>query len=172
MENQKGYIARCGRMLNYRTYVDLMDLLDRVPSMTEPCLTAAEDTRQFDAAHPTYDKARLLTGGQGIVDGGKLGLNNKSRKVLTQLIMMPDSQEEKLDNITIADYFKDNTEFFESNFWFMWETTFAFRTRSSAQEINPEDKMHTNEGSFTQIEHLVGVNRTRYNQETIAKLGD
>ena len=168
MENQKGYIARGGRMLNYRTYVDLMDLLDRVPSMTEPCLTAAEDTRQFDAAHPTYDKARLLTGGQGIVDGGMLGLNNKSRKLLTQLIMMPDSQEEKLDNITIADYFKDNTEFFESNFWFMWETTFAFRTRSSAQELRRY--MHQMIYEFTQIEHLVGVNRTRYNQyESIMK---
>ena len=168
MENQKGYIARGGRMLNYRTYVDLMDLLDRVPSMTEPCLTAAEDTRQFDAAHPTYDKARLLAGGQGIVDGGKLGLNNKSRKLLTQLIMMPDSQEEKLDNITIADYFKDNTEFFESNFWFMWETTFAFRTRSSAQELRRY--MHQMIYEFTQIEHLVGVNRTRYNQyESIMK---
>ena len=168
MENQKGYIARGGRMLNYRTYVDLMDLLDRVPSMTEPGLTAAEDTRQFDDAHPTYDKARLLTGGQGIVDGGKLGLNNKSRKLLTQLIMMPDSQEEKLDNITIADYFKDNTEFFESNFWFMWETTFAFRTRSSAQELRRY--MHQMIYEFTQIEHLVGVNRTRYNQyESIMK---
>ena len=168
MDNQKGYIARGGRMLNYRTYVDLMDLLDRVPSMTEPGLTAAEDTRQFDAAHPTYDKARLLAGGQGIVDGGKLGLNNKSRKLLTQLIMMPDSQEEKLDNITIADYFKDNTEFFESNFWFMWETTFAFRTRSSAQELRRY--MHQMIYEFTQIEHLVGVNRTRYNQyESIMK---
>lgn len=168
MENQKGYIARGGRMLNYRTYVDLMDLLDQVPSMTEPGLTAAEDTRQFDAAYPTYDKARLLTGGQGIVDGGKLGLNNKSRKLLTQLIMMPDSQEEKLDNITIADYFKDNTEFFESNFWFMWETTFAFRTRSSAQELRRY--MHQMIYEFTQIEHLVGVNRTRYNQyESIMK---
>lgn len=168
MENQKGYIARGGRMLNYRTYVDLIDLLDRVPSMTEPGLTAAEDTRQFDAAHPTYDKARLLAGGQGIVDGGKLGLNNKSRKLLTQLIMMPDSQEEKLDNITIADYFKDNTEFFESNFWFMWETTFAFRTRSSAQELRRY--MHQMIYEFTQIEHLVGVNRTRYNQyESIMK---
>ena len=168
MENQKGYIARGGRMLNYRTYVDLMDLLDRVPSMTEPGLTAAEDTRQFDSAHPTYDKARLLAGGQGIVDGGKLGLNNKSRKLLTQLIMMPDSQEEKLDNITIADYFKDNTEFFESNFWFMWETTFAFRTRSSAQELRRY--MHQMIYEFTQIEHLVGVNRTRYNQyESIMK---
>ncbi len=162
MENQTGYIARGGRMLNYRTYVDLMDLLDRIPSVTEEGLTAAQDTRQFDAAHKTYDKARLLAQGKGIVDGGKLGLNNKSRQLLTQLIMMPDSQEEKLDNVTIAEYFKDNPEFFETNFWFMWETTFAFRTQSSAQELRRY--MHQMIYEFTQIEHLVGVNRTRYNQ--------
>ncbi|MZU09589.1 oleate hydratase, partial [Bifidobacterium longum] len=35
MENTKGYVARGGRMLNYRTYVDLMDLLSRIPSATE-----------------------------------------------------------------------------------------------------------------------------------------
>ncbi|WP_369671884.1 oleate hydratase, partial [Enterococcus faecium] len=52
--------------------------------------------------------------------------------------------------------------FFETNFWFMWETTFAFRTRSSAQELRRY--MHQMIYEFTQIEHLVGVNRTRYNQ--------
>lgn len=162
MENQKGYIARGGRMLNYRTYVDLMDLLDRIPSATEPGLTAAQDTRQFDAAHATYDKARLLAKGQGIINGGELGLNTTSRKLLTKLILMPDSEEEKLDNVTIEEFFKDNPEFFETNFWFMWKTTFAFRTRSSAQELRRY--MHQMIYEFTQIEHLVGVNRTRYNQ--------
>lgn len=162
MENQKGYVARGGRMLNYRTYVDLMDLLDRIPSATEPGMTAAEDTRDFDAKHRTFDKARLLEGGKGIIDGGRLGLNNKSRMLLTKMIMMPDSEEEKLDNVTIAEYFKEDPEFFESNFWFMWETTFAFRTRSSAQELRRY--MHQMIYEFTQIEHLVGVNRTRYNQ--------
>ncbi|MGF0087262.1 oleate hydratase [Streptococcus hyointestinalis] len=162
MENQKGYIARGGRMLNYRTYVDLMDLLDRIPSATEQGMTAAQDTREFDAAHPTYDKARLLEGGKGIVNGSHLGLNNSSRKLLTKLIMMPDSREEELDNVTIAEYFKDDPEFFETNFWFMWETTFAFRTQSSAQELRRY--MHQMIYEFTQIEHLVGVNRTRYNQ--------
>ena len=162
MENQKGYIARGGRMLNYRTYVDLMDLLDRIPSATEQGMTAAQDTREFDAAHPTYDKARLLEGGKGIVNGSHLGLNNTSRKLLTKLIMMPDSREEELDNVTIAEYFKDDPEFFETNFWFMWETTFAFRTQSSAQELRRY--MHQMIYEFTQIEHLVGVNRTRYNQ--------
>lgn len=50
----------------------------------------------------------------------------------------------------------------------MWETTFAFRTRSSAQELRRY--MHQMIYEFTQIEHLVGVNRTRYNQyESIMK---
>ena len=40
LENTKGYVARGGRMLNYRTYVDLMDLLDRIPSVTEEGMTA------------------------------------------------------------------------------------------------------------------------------------
>jgi len=162
MDNQKGYLARGGRMLNYRTYVDLMDLLDRIPSVTEPGMTAAEDTRDFDSKHPTFDKARLMEGGKGIIDGGHLGLDTKSRMRLTKLIMMPDSEEEKLDNVTIAEYFADSTAFFESNFWFMWETTFAFRTKSSAQELIRY--MHQMIYEFTQIEHLVGVNRTRYNQ--------
>lgn len=162
MENRKGYIARGGRMLNYRTYVDLMDLLARIPSVTEPNMTADEDTREFDAAHRTYDKARLLQGGKGIIDGGKLGFDNIDRKLLTKLISMPDSEEEKLDNVTIAEYFKESPHFFETNFWFMWETTFAFRTKSSAQELRRY--MHQMIYEFTQIEHLVGVNRTRYNQ--------
>jgi len=162
LENQKGYVARGGRMLNYRTYVDLMDLLDRIPSATEPHMTAAEDTRDFDAKHRTFDKARLLEGGKGIIDGGHLGLNNKDRVLLTKLIAMPDSEEEKLDNVSISEYFKDDPHFFETNFWFMWETTFAFRLQSSAQELRRY--MHQMIYEFTQIEHLVGVNRTCYNQ--------
>lgn len=162
LSNTKGYIARGGRMLNYRTYVDLMDLLDRIPSMTEPNMTAAADTCDFDAKHPTFDKARLLQPGQGILNASKLGFNQADRKLLTQLILMPDDEETKLDNVTIADYFADDPHFFETNFWFMWETTFAFRTRSSAQELRRY--MHQMIYEFTQIEHLVGVNRTRYNQ--------
>ncbi|MFC6274034.1 oleate hydratase [Levilactobacillus tangyuanensis] len=162
LSNQTGYVARGGRMLNYRTYVDLMDLLDRVPSATEDGMTAAEDTRDFDAHHRTFDKARLLEGGKGIIDGGKMGLNNKDRVLLSKLVLMPDDEETKLDNVSIAEYFKDSPHIFQSNFWFMWETTFAFRIQSSAQELRRY--MHQMIYEFTQIEHLVGVNRTRYNQ--------
>ncbi len=162
MENNKGFIARGGRMLNYRTYVDLMDLLSRIPSATEPNMTAEEDTRQFDSEHRTFDKARLLEGGIGIIDAGKLGFNNTDRKLLTALIAMPDKEEETLDNVTIEEYFQEDSHIFQTNFWYMWETTFAFRTKSSAQELRRY--MHQMIYEFTQIEHLIGVNRTRYNQ--------
>ncbi|RRK10898.1 oleate hydratase [Lactiplantibacillus garii] len=162
MENTTGYVARGGRMLNYRTYVDLMDLLDRIPSVTEPGMTAAEDTRDFDSKHRTYDVARLMQGGKGILDAGKLGLNNKDRTLLSKLVLMPDSEETKLDNVSIADYFKEDPHMFQTHFWYMWETTFAFRTQSSVQELRRY--MHQMIYEFTQIEHLVGVNRTRYNQ--------
>ena len=162
LDNHTGYVARGGRMLNYRTYVDLMDLLDRIPSATEEGMTAAEDTRDFDAHHRTFDIARLMEGGKGIIDGGKLGLNNKDRVLLSKLVLMPDEEETKLDNITIAEFFKDDPHMFQTNFWFMWETTFAFRIQSSVQELRRY--MHQMIYEFTQIEHLVGVNRTRYNQ--------
>ncbi len=162
LDNHTGYVARGGRMLNYRTYVDLMDLLDRIPSATEEGMTAAEDTRDFDAHHRTFDIARLMEGGKGIIDGGKLGLNNKDRVLLSKLVLMPDEEETKLDNMTIAEFFKDDPHMFQTNFWFMWETTFAFRIQSSVQELRRY--MHQMIYEFTQIEHLVGVNRTRYNQ--------
>lgn len=162
VENHTGFVARGGRMLNYRTYVDLMDLMGRIPSATEKNMTAAEDTHDFDAHHRTFDKARLLQGGIGIVNGSHLGLNNKDRSLLTKLILMPDKEETRLDNVTIAEYFKDDPHMFQTNFWYMWETTFAFRVQSSAQELRRY--MHQMIYEFTQIEHLVGVNRTRYNQ--------
>jgi oleate hydratase len=96
LENTRGYLARGGRMLNYRTYVDLMDLLERIPSATESGLTAAQDTYEFDAAHPTFDKARLMEGGKGIIAAGHLGLNNTDRLLLTKLIMMPDEMKKSL----------------------------------------------------------------------------
>ena len=162
LENTAGYVARGGRMLNYRTYVDLMDLLSRIPSVTEPNMTAAQDTLDFDSRHPTFDKARLLRRGTGIVDAGKLGMNNADRLLLSKLVLMPEKDEEQLDHVSIDDYFRDDPHFFTTNFWYMWETTFAFRVQSSAQELRRY--MHQMLYEFTQIEHLVGVNRTRYNQ--------
>lgn len=100
--------------------------------------------------------------GIGIILPGHLGLNNCDRLLLTCQLKLPDSVLQKLDNVSIADTFMQAPHMFQTNFWTMWETTFAFRVAASAQELRRT--MHKQLTAFTQIEHLVGVNRTRTNQ--------
>ncbi|PPQ13682.1 oleate hydratase, partial [Bradyrhizobium sp. AC87j1] len=52
--------------------------------------------------------------------------------------------------------------FFESNFWYMWQTTFAFQPWHSAVEL--KRYLHRFMNEFPRIETLAGVKRTVYNQ--------
>jgi len=53
-------------------------------------------------------------------------------------------------------------EFFETEFWFMWATTFAFQPWHSAVEF--KRYLHRFMLEFSRIETLAGVKRTIYNQ--------
>ncbi len=51
---------------------------------------------------------------------------------LLKLLM---TDEKKLDNLTIQDWFKETPHIFETNFWYMWQTPFAFQKYSSLFEF-------------------------------------
>ena len=76
---------------------------------------------------------------------------------MTKLLLTP---EERLDNMTIEDWF--GPHFFETNFWYMWQTTFAFQKWSSLFEFRRY--MNRMIFEFPRIETLEGVTRTPYNQ--------
>jgi oleate hydratase len=78
---------------------------------------------------------------------------------LGKLMITP---EENLDNMTIEEWFKHTPHFFESNFWYMWQTTFAFQKWSSLFEF--KRYMERMIFEFSRIETLEGVTRTPYNQ--------
>ena len=157
----EGFVCRGGRMLNEETYENFWELFSSIPSLDMPGKTVTEEILNFDHHHPTHAQARLVDKDGKILDVKSMGFNQDDRMALAKLMMTP---EEKLDDQTIEDWFAHTPHFFETNFWYMWETTFAFRTQSSAQELRRY--MHQMIYEFTQIEHLVGVNRTRYNQQT------
>ena len=69
-------------------------------------------------------------------------------------------RQERLDNMTIEDWF--GPHFFETNFWYMWQTTFAFQKWSSLFEFRRY--MNRMIFEFPRIETLEGVTRTPYNQ--------
>ncbi|MDN6900421.1 oleate hydratase [Oenococcus sicerae] len=167
LANTKGFLAEGGRMLNDATYENLWDLFRSIPSLDNPGQSVTDDILDFDQAHPTHDVARLMDKTNGLRISGKnsyskMQFSMKDRALLTKLMMMPEKDEEKLNDLSIAEWFKNSPHIFTTNFWYMWETTFAFKKESSAMELRRY--MNRMILEFSRINTLEGVTRTPYNQ--------
>lgn len=154
-----GFICRGGRMLNEETYENFWELFDRIPSIDHPGQSVTKEILDFDHLHPTEARARLIDRHGKILDVKSMGFNNDDRLTLGKLMITPES---KLDNITIEQWFKATPHFFTTNFWYMWQTTFAFQKWSSVFEL--KRYMNRMIFEFPRIETLAGVTRTPYNQ--------
>lgn len=155
----KGFVCRGGRMLNEETYENFWDLFGSVPSLVQPGRSVTEEILTFDHAHPTCAKARLVDKEGTILDVESMGFNQADRMALFKLLT---TDEKKLDNLTIQDWFKETPHIFDTNFWYMWQTTFAFQKWSSLFEFRRY--MNRMIFEFSRIETLEGVTRTPLNQ--------
>lgn len=154
-----GFVCRGGRMLNEETYENFWELFRTVPSLDSPGKSVTEEILNFDHHHPTRAQARLIDKDGKILDVKKMGFNLADRIALGKLMVTP---EESLDNKTIENWFSHTPHFFETNFWYMWQTTFAFQKWSSLFEFKRYmDRMIF---EFSRIETLEGVTRSPYNQ--------
>lgn len=154
-----GFICRGGRMLNEETYENFWELFSTIPSIDSPGMSVTEEILNFDHLHPTHAQARLIDKNGVIQDVTSMGFNNADRMALGKLMVTP---EEKLDDMTIEQWFKGTPHFFTTNFWYMWQTTFAFQKWSSLFEF--KRYMERMIFEFSRIETLEGVTRTPYNQ--------
>lgn len=153
----EGFLCRGGRMLNEETYENFWDLFGSIPSLEMPNQSVTEEILNFDHLHPAHAQARLVDKNRNIVDVTTMGFSNHDRALLTKLMT---TDETTLDNMTIEEWFEP--EFFETNFWFMWQTTFAFQKWSSLFEFRRY--MNRMILEFSRINTLEGVTRTRFNQ--------
>ncbi len=165
--NQAGYLARGGRMLNEETYENLWELLGSIPSLNAPGKSVTEEILDFDHAHPTRDIGRLLDSSGPRTHGDEhdythMQFDNLDRLLLTKLMMLPESRESRLNDVSIEQWFAKSPHFFTTNFWHMWETTFAFLRNDSAMELRRY--MNRMILEFSRINTLEGVTRTPYNQ--------
>lgn len=156
---ETGFVCRGGRMLNEETYENFWELFRSIPSLEQPGKSVTEEILNFDHAHPTCAKARLVDKDGNILDVKSMGFTQKDRMTLLKLIM---TDEAELDDITIEEWFADDPHMFETNFWYMWQTTFAFQKWSSAFEFRRY--MNRMIFEFSRIETLEGVTRTALNQ--------
>lgn len=156
---EKGFVCRGGRMLNEETYENFWELFNSIPSLEQPGRSVTEEILNFDHAHPTCAKARLVDRDGYILDVKSMGFNQNDRMALLKLLT---TDEKKLDNLTIEQWFADDPHMFETNFWHMWQTTFAFQKWSSLFEFRRY--MNRMIFEFSRIETLEGVTRSPYNQ--------
>lgn len=154
---QHGFIIRGGRMLNEETYENFWELLSDIPSIDSPGQSVAEEILNFDHRHPTHAKARLVDKEGNIMDVTKMGFSQEDRLALGKLMI---TNESELDDLKIEDWFSPH--FFETNFWYLWQTTFAFQKWSSLFELRRY--MNRMIFEFPRIETLEEVTRTPYNQ--------
>lgn len=151
------YSLRGGRMLTTDHYECTWDLLSTIPSLEHPGQTVRDETVAFNFKHRAHSKARLVDRNRFKVDVSTMGFTMRDREELVRLAM---ASEEELGNSRITDWL--SPAFFETNFWFMWQTTFAFQPWHSAVEL--KRYLHRFMNEFPRIETLGGVKRTIYNQ--------
>ena len=157
--SQGGFVCRGGRMLNEETYENFWELFSSIPSLRQPSKSVTQEILDFDHAHPTHAKARLVDASGKILDVTSMGFHQADRNALLKLLL---TDEKKLDDLTIQEWFSKTPHFFETNFWYMWQTTFAFQKWSSLLEFRRY--MNRMIFEFSRIETLEGVTRTPLNQ--------
>ncbi|NOZ91592.1 MAG: oleate hydratase [Epsilonproteobacteria bacterium] len=150
-----GYVIRGGRMHEkmYRCY---WDLLSNIPSYDDPNITVTEESMEFNERFVSHAQARLLKDGKK-VDLSSYGIPKLEQVKIMELLFIP---EMFLDNKKIEDWFGE--EFFETNFWMIFTTMFAFQKWSSVAEMRRYMKrfMHLMPG----LKYIGGILRTKYNQ--------
>jgi oleate hydratase len=151
---ETGYLVRGGRMFEEH-FACTFDLLSSIPAINPEHGSITEEIKAFNREVRGSSRCRLVRGGQKVEPS--LGLSMRDMRDLALLVATP---ERLLAGRTIESCF--TPKFFETNFWLMWSTMFAFQTWHSAVEARRYFRRFVH--LFPGFKRLEGVLRTRYNQ--------
>src|ERR1019366_6734730 len=151
---EDGYVMRGGRMIESK-YLCTYDLFSSIPAL-DGSRTVTQEIFEWNKTMTTASKSRLFRDGRR-VDAPKFGLDEGHILAIERLALEPESL---LGRSKISDQFSPT--FFETDFWLMWCTTFAFQPWHSAVELKRYlvRFAHMVSGFNT----LTGIMRTLYNQ--------
>lgn len=152
-----GYSLRGGRMLTTDNYECTWDLYKSIPSLENDGKSVFDETVEFNEKHKSHSLARLVDSRRAKVPVTSMGFSMRDR---IELLKLSNADEAEMGASCISDWL--SPAFFETEFWYMWVTTFAFQPWHSAVEF--KRYLHRFMLEFSRIETLGGVKRTIYNQ--------
>lgn len=152
-----GYSLRGGRMLTTDNYECTWDLFKSIPSLANKGQTVFDETVAFNEKFEAHSMARLVDRRRAKISVASMGFSMHDRM---ELLKLSNADEDAMGASCITDWL--SPAFFETEFWYMWVTTFAFQPWHSAVEF--KRYLHRFMLEFSRIETLAGVKRTIYNQ--------
>ena len=93
------------------------DLLETIPSASDPAISVKDEFFAFNKCHPFDDRARLIDRDGHIVHGPRFGLSLRDGFDLARLALTPEAM---LDGRRIEEFF--SAHFFSSEFWLCYST--------------------------------------------------
>jgi oleate hydratase len=156
-DSARGYSLRGGRMFTSDNYECTWDLFKTIPSLHNKGKSVYQETVEFNEVNRSHSRARLVSRERSIIPVESMGFSMRDRGELLKLVR---ATEASLGKSRITDWLAP--AFFDTNFWFMWSTTFAFQPWHSAVEFRRY--LHRFMLEFSRIDTLAGVKRTIYNQ--------
>src|SRR5271168_4155867 len=117
-----GYSMRGGRMLTTDNYECTWDLYKSIPSLNHPGKSVFDETVEFNGKHVSNSMARLVDKRRAKVPVASMGFSMHDR---VELLKLSQADEDTLVATCITDWL--SPAFFETEFWYMWSTTFAFQ---------------------------------------------
>jgi oleate hydratase len=153
----EGYTLRGGRMLTTDNYECTWGLFKSIASLSSVDKSVFEETIDFNKHNVSHSQARLVDRNGAKIDVTSMGFSMQDR---IELVRLSETDEVALGASRITDWL--SPPFFETKFWYMWSTTFAFQPWHSAVEF--KRYLHRFMLEFSRIETLAGVKRTVFNQ--------
>jgi len=153
---EEGYLIRGGRMFEEHM-LNLWDFLAGIPTLRDPRKSVKDEIFDFNQLLVSNARCRLVKGSTEKVDVSSYGFDAHDRADLLRLVLTP---EGLLGDKAIEDWFSPH--FFETPFWFLWRTTFAFQSWSSLAEMRRYFLRFVH--LFPEFHRLGGILRTQHNQ--------
>lgn len=129
-DHEKGFIIRGGREFDTH-YECFWNLFSSIPSIETEGASVLDEFYWLDKKDPNISLNRVIQNrGESYNLNGEYGLNDKAKMELTKLFLTRDEDlyDRRINEVLSQD-------FFDSNFWLIWRTMFAFEEWHSALEM-------------------------------------
>jgi len=142
------YAARGARLVNHKAHAAYFEMLSRIPSLDDQMQMEKpgndtellkkykikknlyDELKDFSAAHKLNSITRLVGKDQRRIDHFNFKLNLKDRYDLIKLLLR---SEDNFQGMRVDQYFQPS--FFQTNFWYMFASIFAFDKWHSLNEV-------------------------------------